>query len=1030
MCFRVFTLTAILMTALHVSAFAVDSEIVTGGVLSGFLKSGTKYLITETIVVPEGKALVIEAGSVLEFNRGTGLDVRGGSLAVLGQSNNPVVFRAKDSLWNGVSITGAKKSEVQDLRVENAEYGFAVEKGSLELKSVTIDGSERIGIYAKNAFIDAQWVSVSKGKNIGVWASLEGKVKIASSNVEGNRIGIVATAGADMDVQSTIVRQNEIGVFIQEDPVFHQRGLAIEQNGVGLASRERPDPEFKKSVGDNEHKLLRKVSSVENSLGEEPVNPYAKEISLGMEDWGTSESSWKVYGNIAMDLGYHGVFMNHNHYDVEVFGEDTVRRGERFVNHFQTPGLFANWIANISMETPYGQTIDISADVSGDRWNQFNVHSFQAVYSDDFQRLTLGDVYSSAGDLYLAGVSAFGGSYELELFKNAAKAPLFEFLVFGGESVAPKLEGSRDPDMYNEYIDDGEAQAQGMIVGTKLRWNMHRRFNGSLGFIGSKDYQEDPFFRDGMSENRNTVNPLVSSRTFFADGNWLVYPGDIKLNGQVAVGAADTANSSVIHAINKVFADAGLDGSNFALLNKLMKNPSAVSSLTAEQLESIFGDNSMKTVSEMRNELRSLLAVAIAEAKAHKETDVRPSHANFWDYKNWAIAGSYEWSNDNTFIEGYFRYVGSGYFSAGSPDLLQNTRKYGGNLKQKITDFWKLNFGYEVNVENADDGNGGYNIFGLGEGKKWGLTGADDEWLEKHDQDQNRTLYIHDGYLGNDFKILDNLDLSVKYSINYRTRSTPLRLYSNYSAGSGIYSDKWFDARKGFATLDLISADGDTIKVDSTRWRKYYSLADEEFLASQFEEKLLKQTIELAVAYKFPKNLLKVGGVWVFRSDLSEFKNDDLLDGIDFSDETFGILGYYFHGGDYFEQRYPVSLTTTLDDVHNTVSLTPRYKIYNRDQMTEFEWNLAETVSFPIVKNFLEMTLNGNLRQNFLNRTVDGENMDEMELDVDGSAMLRVHHTASLYTDWTLGALYNYRPDNRADQYKDFYIIASLNYSF
>ena len=61
---------------------------------------------------------------------------------------------------------------------------------------------------------------------------------------------------------------------------------------------------------------------------------------------------------------------------------------------------------------------------------------------------------------------------------------------------------------------------------------------------------------------------------------------------------------------------------------------------------------------------------------------------------------------------------------------------------------------------------------------------------------------------------------------------------------------------------------------------------------------------------------------------------------------------------------------------------------------------------------------------------IEEEDYDEMELDVDGSAKLRVYHTPSLYSDWTVGAIFNYRPDNRADQYKDFYMIAALNYEF
>lgn len=1027
---RVFSLTAVFAMALHVGAFAVDNGNVKAGVISGFLKkSESPYLVKETLVVPKGKALVIEPGVVVEFSEGTGLDVRGGSLAVMGQTNSPVVFRAKGTYWNGLSVTGEKKTEIQDLQIQNAEFGIAVENGSLELKSVTIDNPDRIGLHVRNATVDAQWVNVLNGSNIGVWASAGSNVKISSSNLNGNRMGLVVSDGADIDVQSTAIRQNDVGVFLQGEHQFAQRAMIVERNKIGLASMERPNPEFKKSISENnDRRLLRKTAMLATTLGDEPENPYANAL-VAMEEDASSENGWKVSGNIVLDLGYHWIHMSRNHSDDVIVGEDTIYHEDRYKNYFQVPGLFANWIASMVMESPSGQTIEISTDISSDKWNSFNVHSFQAAYSDEFQKLTLGNLFASGGEISLAGINVLGASYELELFKNASKKPLFEVSVFGGEVQAPKVIGTKDRDIYNEYIDDGEAVAQKMVMGTKVLWNMHRRFNGAVGFVGSKDYLEDPFLRDGMSDNVNTASPIMSSRALFAEGNWLVYPGDIKLNGQVAVGAADTTNAAAIRAMNSVFTDAGLDASNFVLLNRLMKNPVAVNSLSQEQLESIFGDNSMMSSAEMRAKLRQLLADAKDRVKDFKSKDARPSNPDFWDYQNWALSGSFEWSNDNTFIEGYFKYVGAGYYSAGSPDMLQNTRLYGGNLKQKITEFWKLTFGYDINIENADDGNGGYNIIGFGEGEQWGVTGADGKWLKKHNQDENRTLYIHNGYLGNDFKILDNLSLSLKYGFDYRTRSTALRLYPSFETASGIYEDRWFKSRSGKATLSFMD-DGDTVRVDSARWAKYRELQGEEYLASMFEENLLKHTVELAVTYKFPKNVLKVGGTWVYRTDLSEFGEDDLLDGFDFSNKTYGILGYYFHGGDYFEQRYPVSLTTTLDIFRNTFGVTPRYKIYNRDDMTEFEWTLSDNMTIPVSKDFLDISLNGNFRQNFLEGNIDGEKLDEMEIDVDGSISLRFHHTASLFTDWTVGSVYNYRPDNRADQYKDFYAIVSMNYSF
>ena len=70
------------------------------------------------------------------------------------------------------------------------------------------------------------------------------------------------------------------------------------------------------------------------------------------------------------------------------------------------------------------------------------------------------------------------------------------------------------------------------------------------------------------------------------------------------------------------------------------------------------------------------------------------------------------------------------------------------------------------------------------------------------------------------------------------------------------------------------------------------------------------------------------------------------------------------------------------------------------------------------------------MRLNDLSYEIDDVDYDELEIDVDGSASLRVYHTPALYSDWTVGSVFNYRPDNKADQYKDFYVTAALNYDF
>lgn len=1021
-------------TALCGSAFAVDVPSSIGGLVTGVLKKDqSPFVVSQTLIVPEDSSLTIEPGVEIRFKEGTGIDVRGGTLVVAGDAMEPVVLTSEqeEGAWNGISVTGSQKASLNWALLSNAEYGVAVDNGIVEINNGFIETSIRAAVYGRHAYIDLRSVYIGEGKGIGVWAaenaniSLTGKTNIAETRVA------LAAEGSVIRLNDVVLDSNDVAILDLGSNSFEQSNLKMQKNGIAFVSEEIPFEATKKILSGNKQNVSQNLSAFSELVENKPHNSSAKNIVL-KSPRENKDTIWNVTGNVGLAVGYHQVFMRRNATGKPYVSDgDTIEHGEHYINYFQVPGFFLNLNANLMMESPTGQTVEFITDIGVDKWQQFHLHNLQAIYTDDMQRIALGDVFLKAGDIYLSGITAFGGAYDLKLFKNAVMDPLFEASVFVGETRAPKIIGNRNKDVYKDYIEDGEAESQEMVVGGKVRWNMHRRFNGTLGYIGSKNYVEDPFLRDGMSSDVNTANPLITSRTFFADGNWLLFPSDIKLNGQVAVGVADTANAARIRAVNSVFSEAGLDVSNYSLLNKLMKNPSYVASLSHEDLESIFGEGSLKTPKEMRAELRRLITKASQISKEDDgNSETRPSHSDFWGHEHWSLAGSYEWSNDKTFIEGFFRYVGREYYSAGSPDLLQNTRMIGGNLKQKIFDFWNLGFGYTMNVENAADDGDGYNIFGMAEGSQWGMfSGADDSWLEEHEQDANRTLYNHDLYVKNDFKINNWISLSTKYAVNYRTRSTAQRLYANYSISSGIYDDPWFDVRSGKSTMDVVEGN-DTIQIDSARWAKYFELSDADYLATQFDEKFLKHTFELGATFLLPKNELKVGGIWIYRTDLSEFVQDDLLDGFDFEDETYGILGYYFHGSDYFEMRYPLSLTTSLEGIKNMFSITPRYKIYNRNDMYELEWNWNDHLEVDLSKDFLLLTLGTGMRYNVLSYEIDSEKDEDRELDIDGSVSLRVYHTKTLYSDWTLGSLFYYRPDSRADQYKDLYFIAALNYDF
>lgn len=98
--------------------------------------------------------------------------------------------------------------------------------------------------------------------------------------------------------------------------------------------------------------------------------------------------------------------------------------------------------------------------------------------------------------------------------------------------------------------------------------------------------------------------------------------------------------------------------------------------------------------------------------------------------------------------------------------------------------------------------------------------------------------------------------------------------------------------------------------------------------------------------------------------------------------------------------------------------------------MREYEWNFSDCLEIELSKNFTTLFLEGSFREEIFRRSEDDDVLRELEIDAEGQITLRIHHSKALYSDWTLGAAYYYRPDNRSNEYKDFLGSASLHYEF
>lgn len=117
--------------------------------LSGFLSvDKSPYLVEDSLIVEDGKALVIQPGVVVAFKPGAFLEVRGGSLAAVGENGKPVVFRPFNKMghWSGIRITGPNTVSFKNVVVRNAVDAIAVVNGNLDMQDALVDKPYQTGI--------------------------------------------------------------------------------------------------------------------------------------------------------------------------------------------------------------------------------------------------------------------------------------------------------------------------------------------------------------------------------------------------------------------------------------------------------------------------------------------------------------------------------------------------------------------------------------------------------------------------------------------------------------------------------------------------------------------------------------------------------------------------------------------------------------------------------------------------------------------------------------------------------------------
>lgn len=1032
--FSIIALTSIFAHAQEQSSLIQGTPL--SGPVHGFIRvDQSPYTVTDDITVEENQVLVVEPGVELQFAPGTGLYVKGQFVAA-GFDNEEIKFVSAASNprhgdWKGIFITGSEPSEIRNTTIDGAANGLVIENSTASILSSKIKNTSSRGVYAKNSKVTISGMQFTNNDGAAIHIDSYSKADISDVFFRDNNVALYNAPLAITEVSFSNFENNKHALLNMDNNHLSFINCHVKNNKVGAISANILEKEIIESIGENETEFSKNYNGIAQAL---PANPEIQGVesrSINANDKiadllaqsqkeeskaDSTQKYWSLIGSATIDNHYHHIRTRET------------SKG-RYPNTFQVPGFGTDISIYLLMQSTDGKSIEFSGDFSSDYWNHFNPNPVSLTYTDSHNQLVLGDFIKTGGDIYMASLPVFGVGYSLSLFKNNAGRPMVELNGFFGENRKPYLIGDRHPDIYKNYIDDGEAQAQRLTYGGSIKWAPVRRFDATIGAIYANDEINDPLFRDGGSKTSITNEPLQQSFTLYADGNFLFHPGNIELNTQIAVGRADTADVFRERAINKIFTEAGISTSSMAKLRQLMINENKINSLSSEELEEIFGGNTTLSRSQMRDSLRTLIKGAKALKKEYdSDRDEDRIMGLNWGSQNFAFGTSLYWKIYKTRIAANLKYIGEDFYSAGSPNQLADTRELGGNIEQIVTGFWTLNFKYLLNIENAANGNK-INLFGLGEGTRWGLFNESSKWFEEHELDYERTKYIQNWSLGNDFKISSNISLSVGYNLEYRTQYRPYQLHGNYILEDGIYKDRWFRARTNMPTT-MITNGSSTTEVDAERWAEYMDLSSEEYLASKFQERIYKNTWNLDLSVKAFYTTFKASGRWTIRTDNSKFHKDDLIDDMDLSNATWAKLGYYFGGADYFEHTYPLSATTNYTLFQNRFSFTPRFKNYKRNDMKEQEFTVDDNLEVPLFNRLLVPGISGSLRYLTIDWEDNGEKIDETEIDAIINANLRINHTKHLNTEWYMGGALYSRPDNKSDEYKDFFGGIRVNYVF
>ena len=962
-----------------------EMTVVRQPILSGVYPAGF-YLLEGKKIVPKDESLVLEAGArFLMLGAEAGIDVHG-SLVAEGTGEEPVRFssavdRSIPGAWRGLSFSPGARADLRHVEIAHAARAVALDGAEAWLDHVRISESSEAGIFAVEASVymtDCE-IGEDSPQAAGVLATHGSRVGVERGSVAGAKIGIAASGYAAVDLVDAAVRENETGLLLVDSVALGLSGARVFDNRIGamttFEARKRPTgvPAALGLYGDerlfglppevagNRRDWSRKsdaegraeFDSLTRGAADDRLLIRPEGYAGGIRSEGLTMPGVEHFGSLTVGLQYHDVETERNRTDDTLVIEgDTVAPGDLYPNRFHV-ARFRPYASYYS-QTRFGseRMLEVQADVAWDEWSDWSANPVSLVWESPKHHLKLGHFTADGNPLMLSGMPVLGGAYAFNTAMDALRQkPLFGASVILGEVKRPLSEGDRNPDLFGDVVEPGEAVAQELFLMTRISFSPLGGGELAVGYTRDWDRRNDPVLRDGISAESVLEDAPVDGQGLFGEFSWKSSGGELEFRATMGYGFADSTQRAWNLAVEQ-----WLDRNNILVeadtIRSLLLRKQGVNTT---QLERALPPRLGMTGRQALDEIRRL--------SADLKDSIVDGYVSGFDLSPERLAAEFgaDWRHAKSAVSLGWRFLGRDFASPGAPDLVSNRREYYLKMSQGVSNWWTVGFDGRLSVEDASADKYQPNVFGFGEGS---ILGFDTDWSNLAELSENRirpktSLDIR---LDNGWKIPGGFGFDLGYGYGLRHRRTMQTLMKDTTAGIGVFDDPFFSS--------------------AARRSAFGALPDT--LAQGFAQKLTTHSLSARLSWTNRALALSAGTEFRWDIDRSDFdrwaveKSDWAL-----RDTTWGKMGWEFGRNDAFVFSVPLEFRWRGSFLSNRLAARLTSRDYAELDRSEGEWSLTETLEWRAIPAKLSLIPETGVSRRSVDRRATEDGITRLKKDAE-----------------------------------------------